>query len=562
MRIVVSVKHVPQIASLRFDLERGRAVRTDVPLVLNAYDRRALGEALRLRGELGGAVTVLTMGPPQARAALEECLRLGADRAVHLCDDAFAGADTLATARALATATRRLGADLVVCGQRSVDAETGVVGPMLAALLGLPFATAATRVTPLDAGGLVVERLTDLGTEGVHLPLPCLLTAAERLHRPETGEQVLSARAQADAVCTWTSADLDLGHARIGAAGSLTRVRAIRPVDRPRRRKVLHGASNEAIDRLANELFEASSAAKAASAVGGEVVLPGEGLPGRAALIVPDRHRPWATRRLGALAERLGMAATVADGERAVHEVEPAVRELAPALVLATDAPEGRELLATVAARRGLALVTGVEGVRVGPDGALVFDRPAWGGGVLAEIEALSAPALATVRPDALARVTPLGATGSGVRGVDGHTLDPDLVAALAVPALALDVADLILGVGTGIGGADGLAAMERLAAELGAAVGGTRKLVDSGLLPPQQQIGLSGRQSAPRVYLALGTRGSFNHAVGIRRAGTILAVNADPRAEIFDECDLGLVADWRDVVPPLLERVARRRRV
>ena len=103
--------------------------------------------------------------------------------------------------------------------------------------------------------------------------------------------------------------------------------------------------------------------------------------------------------------------------------------------------------------------------------------------------------------------------------------------------------------------------AVERLAAELGAAVGGTRKLVDAGLLPPHQQIGLSGRQIAPRVYLALGTRGSFNHAVGIRRAGTILAVNPDPRAEIFGESDLGLVADWRDVLPPLLERIARRRR-
>lgn len=555
MRIVVPVKQVPQVAALRFDAERGRAVRADVPLVLNAYDRRALGEALRLRGELGGEVKVLTMGPPQARASLEECLRLGADRAVHLCDDAFAGADTFATARALTAAIRRLGADLVLCGQRSVDAETGVVGPMLAGLLGLPFATAVTRVSSGEPGGLVVERLTDLGTETLQLPVPCLLTAAERLHRPEAGEPAGVGRGQAEGVQTWTAADLGLGREQVGAAGSLTRVRSIRPVELHRRRDILHGASEAAIERLAVRLLgtvrppprvgDVRASAKAAC------------------LVLPDLHRPWATRRLAALAEGLGAAATMLTAGDHAAQVERAIRDGTPSLVLATDAPLGRDVLATVAARLGLALVTGVEDVRVGPDGTPVCDRPAWGGGVLAVVEALTVPVLVTVRPDALARDIGRGASpataASGV-GVDGA--DRELVAARGVPALALDVAEVVVGVGTGIGGPDGLAAVERLAAALGAALGGTRKLVDAGLLPPQQQIGLSGRQIRPRVYLALGTRGSFNHAVGIRRAGTILAVNPNPRAEIFGECDLGVVADWRAVVPPLLERVARRRRV
>jgi electron transfer flavoprotein alpha subunit len=121
-----------------------------------------------------------------------------------------------------------------------------------------------------------------------------------------------------------------------------------------------------------------------------------------------------------------------------------------------------------------------------------------------------------------------------------------------------LEQAEVVVGVGTGLGGPEHLPAIERLAETLGGVVGATRKVVDLGWLPPQRQIGLSGRQIAPRLYLALGVRGSFNHAIGIRRAGTVIAINSDPRAEVFGECDLGAVADWRAIVPMLTERVAR----
>ena len=113
-----------------------------------------------------------------------------------------------------------------------------------------------------------------------------------------------------------------------------------------------------------------------------------------------------------------------------------------------------------------------------------------------------------------------------------------------------------MVGVGSGIGGPERLPEIHRLAQALGGAVGATRKVVDLGWLPPQQQIGLSGRQIAPRLYLAIGVRGSFNHAIGIRRAGTIVAINTSPRAEIFGECDLGVVGDWREIVPTLTAEV------
>ena len=131
MRVVVCVKYVPVLAKLHFDPLTRRLVRAGVPGEPSAFDVRALVHALTLREKHGGEVVVLTMGPPEAREGLVECLALGADRGIHLCDAALAGSDTLATARALAAALRQEAPDLVLLGRVSVDAETGQVGPEL-----------------------------------------------------------------------------------------------------------------------------------------------------------------------------------------------------------------------------------------------------------------------------------------------------------------------------------------------------------------------------------------------------------------------------------------------
>src|SRR5438270_12726701 len=138
MNIVVLIKQVPDSEELRFDPATLTLVREGVDLEINPYDKRALTEAMRLRSTLGGRITAITMGPPQAREALVECLGRGVDRAIHISDRVFAGSDTLATARTLAAALRRLSFDLVLAGKATTDSETGQVGPELAELLDLP----------------------------------------------------------------------------------------------------------------------------------------------------------------------------------------------------------------------------------------------------------------------------------------------------------------------------------------------------------------------------------------------------------------------------------------
>jgi electron transfer flavoprotein alpha/beta subunit len=150
VKVVVLVKQIPSPQHIRFDPDTRQLVREGVPLELNEFDVHAVTEAIRLRERRGGEVVVMTMGPPQAAAALELTLAMGADRAIHLSDRAFAVADTLGTSRTLAMAIRKEGADLVVCGRKTVDSETWQVPPEVAAFLDWP---QVTNVDPASGCG-------------------------------------------------------------------------------------------------------------------------------------------------------------------------------------------------------------------------------------------------------------------------------------------------------------------------------------------------------------------------------------------------------------------------
>ena len=164
MKIVCLVKQVPHFSAIEFDPETKSLKREGVPLELNVFCRFATQHAVAIREQVGGEVIAMTMGPPQAEEALRECLALGADRAIHLSDRVFALADTLGTSRTLAMALAKEGADLVLCGRKSLDSETWQVPPEVAAFLGWAHVTNAAA---LDAfgGKLQLTRETDFGFE-------------------------------------------------------------------------------------------------------------------------------------------------------------------------------------------------------------------------------------------------------------------------------------------------------------------------------------------------------------------------------------------------------------
>ena len=222
MRILVCMKQVPDMAeaALRGDFSPDRETGAQG---FNPADESALEWALQAKSALGGSVTALSMGPKRAESTLREALARGADRAVLLSDPRFAGADSLVTARCLAAAVGKLGADLIVCGRRAADGETGQVGPMLAALLDIPCVPNCTAAEP-GPDGVLARQLTETGTRVWRTGYPALLTFCEwslRLRLPSLSGLRQARRAE---VPVWGPADAGLDPDACGLAASPTRV--------------------------------------------------------------------------------------------------------------------------------------------------------------------------------------------------------------------------------------------------------------------------------------------------------------------------------------------------
>jgi electron transfer flavoprotein beta subunit len=230
LRIIVCIKQVPETQEVRLDPVTHTLKREGVKAMVNPFDLYALEEALRIKDDQGANVTVLTMGPPQAEAALREVLGYGADAAVLLSDRAFAGADTWATSLTLAAAIRKLGgADLIFCGKQAIDGDTAQVGPMLATILDIPYAAWARKVSFTGKGSLEVERLLDHGYDAVEVRLPALITVVKEINEPRVPSFKAKLRAKKEPIPVWGLGDLELAAEEVGLGGSFTQVVQVFP---------------------------------------------------------------------------------------------------------------------------------------------------------------------------------------------------------------------------------------------------------------------------------------------------------------------------------------------
>ena len=164
MKIVVCLKQVPDTTAVKIDPKTGTLIRDGVPSIINPEDKHALEAALQLKDNNGAEVTVLSMGPPQAKSALREALCMGADKAILITDRAFAGADTLATSKALAGALKKLEYDIIFAGRQAIDGDTAQVGPEIAEHLNIPQVTYVQGVK-VEEDGLLVNRALEDGYE-------------------------------------------------------------------------------------------------------------------------------------------------------------------------------------------------------------------------------------------------------------------------------------------------------------------------------------------------------------------------------------------------------------
>ena len=255
MHILVCVKQVPDTDKITIDPASHTLRREGAAAILNPYDAGALELALRLKEQTGGTVTVLTMGPRQAKAMLEGCLAAGADRAFLISSRVFAGADTLATADTLSAAIRKLAQeqgyafDLILCGKQTLDGDTAQVGPMVAQLLDLPQITGIREVFPGD-GCITALRQTPRGEERLCCSLPALLTVSATpwpLRLPSLKSKLAARKKE---IPVWDEGTLGLDPANCGLRGSPTRVVAT-AVRVPERHCVLLDSTRQLADRLA-----------------------------------------------------------------------------------------------------------------------------------------------------------------------------------------------------------------------------------------------------------------------------------------------------------------------
>lgn len=631
LRVLALAKQIPVFQEMRLGAD-GRLVREGV-LHMNDYCRRAVAKGHEIAKASGGTMSVMTLGPDSADTVCREALAFGEANGypvsgIHVCDKAFAGSDTLATARALTAAIRRTGPyDLVLCGLNSLDADTGQVPPQIAEILDLPFAAGVRRLQ-LEGETLRLELEHDDERCLVEVTLPALLSCAERLCDPcKIKEPEAWAKQDGSLIAKLSAADIAddaVGAARgtspWGQEGSPTSVGEARIVPTDRERLIvwtgggdLKAAIQKAAELCRGALDSSNTAAggtqdqptvAATRLSSSESVSLSGSFPAVGVIVEPDRLR-IARELLGAAA---GLASQIGGKVVALGSQLPEAQELgsygadegialkaesqtAPAATLLEEdvaaavsswcekesvwallvpgTEWGRQVASRVAAKQASGLVGDAIGLDVGSSFAnpndpllkhrLIADKPAFGGQMVAEIFCSSPLQMATLRAGVLPLLMPRESKPAemSVQACAPRNRVKLLSRQRDDDSDELANADVVIGVGRGVDPAD-YPLLQEVCEQLGATLCATRKVTDRGWMPRARQVGITGHTISPHLYIAIGLAGNFNHSVGVRTSGTIVAINTDPEALIFETCDIGLVGDWRELLPPLAGELLR----
>jgi len=485
VKIVCLVKQVPRADSIEFDQETKQLRREGVPLVLNPFDAAAVAHAA---AHEDAEVVALTMGPPQAEAALRTCLALGAHRCIHLSDRVFAVADTLGTSRTLALAIQKEGdVDLVVCGRKTTDSETWQVPPEVAAFLGWPHLTSVVE-TELQDGRLRATRQTDDGYETWELETPAVVSVAYGR----------DAETSADGrIDVWTARDLvgDVreNDKRFGQPGSPTRVLAVRDVTPQREggRFTDLAAAVERIRALTAERAPEPSSWDKPERLGEQpsprqydcwtlVELAG-GRPTRLSLELLGKGRELAGKLGGDnVALVLGADADDVAGNLANHGAErvllidderfsdyhphvwsaalrSVVQQRRPHVLLIPATANGRDLGPRVAGELELGMTGDCVGLGIDRAGRLIQTKPAYGGNIVSVIMGRTTPQLATVRARMFEPLEPRDVEPAVERIELDHLPESRarLVDRKEAPARELDEADVVVCLGSELSSED-----------------------------------------------------------------------------------------------------------
>ncbi|WP_455391854.1 electron transfer flavoprotein subunit beta/FixA family protein [[Eubacterium] cellulosolvens] len=257
MDIIVLIKQVPNTTQVKIDPKKGTLIREGVESIVNPEDLIATEAALQLREQYGGKITAISMGPPQAKEALQEVLAMGADMGILLTDKAFAGADTLATSYTLGQCIKTIDKfDIVLCGRQAIDGDTAQIGPQVAEFLGIPQITYVKNIK-ITGKKVRAERVVEEGYEDIEAKLPVLVTVVKELAKPRypSVNGIMDVCMMNEgAIKIWNAADIRAKADNIGLQGSATWVTKTFSPDTKRVGMKLTGTPQEIAGQLIKEL--------------------------------------------------------------------------------------------------------------------------------------------------------------------------------------------------------------------------------------------------------------------------------------------------------------------
>ncbi len=228
MHILACVKQTPKSDNVKIDPATGCLIRSGTESAMNPFDEYALEAAVCLKEQLGGTISVITMGPPAAENVLRDSIARGADKVYQLGDMAFAGSDTWSTSYALATGAQKINSlekiDVILCGKQTNDSDTGHIGPQISAWLKWPNAAFVRRIVKADDKSITVERLTESGTDVLELPYPCVISVVKEISNPRVCSVQGRMAAKRAEVIKWTADDIGADKTKLGVKNCPTHV--------------------------------------------------------------------------------------------------------------------------------------------------------------------------------------------------------------------------------------------------------------------------------------------------------------------------------------------------
>lgn len=256
MKIIVCIKQVPGTNEVKMDPVTNTIIRENVPAIINPFDTYAIEEAVRIKEKIGASVYGISMGIPAAKEMLREAVALGIDKGILMTDRKFAGADTLATAYVLSKGIEKLGEfDFIICGKQATDGDTAQVGPSLARMLNIAYATDISKIIEIKNNKMQCLKITDDGYEEIEIKLPALITVVKEINMPRLPSIKSMKTAKKSMIEIAAFEDVKADKKSTGLKGSPTQVRKTFVPVHEANNILIEGTIEEKADKLSEILL-------------------------------------------------------------------------------------------------------------------------------------------------------------------------------------------------------------------------------------------------------------------------------------------------------------------